>query len=132
MTTCQIRLQEGECERQIEVRANEILRIGRVPSREEPPHLVLEFEDVSLKHAEIHCSEFACTIVDIGSLFGTWVNEKRLNKGRHCPIHTGDVVKIGSHELTILQCPQKEMDGIHTQSVRRTHLPPIHKEGENP
>lgn len=121
MVSCIITLPSNISERPIEVRPGQILQIGRAPAKE-GDSFVIDSPDVSLKHAEIHCSQFAATIVDVGSVFGSWVNEKKLNKGRHCPIRSGDVIKLGEQKLIVVQCPEKDSDGINTQAACRQSL----------
>lgn len=120
MTSCKI-IVENDPRSKIELAPGEMIRIGRAVC-EDAKCFVLDFPDVSIKHAEIHCSDRACTLVDIGSAYGTWVNDKRLNKGRHCPIRQGDILRFGDHRLKVIECPEKDTDGIYTQSVCRANL----------
>lgn len=124
MSVCLIRFSEDDVERQVEIKAGDVLFIGRAPAKQ-GTSLVLPTEQVSLRHAEIHCSERACTIVDVGSVFGTWVNDKKLNKGRHCTLHPGDVLKLGTRILKVIVCPEKDTDGLQTQAACRSHLKAI-------
>lgn len=68
--------------------------IGRVPGN------TITFADteVSRRHAIIHPQDqLACWLVDLGSANGTFLNGRRITQAM--PLHHGDLIRIGSHEL---------------------------------
>jgi len=73
----------------------DIIKIGRLSSA----HLCLDDERVSRIHSVIEVSpEGALSIIDMGSVEGTYVNGKRVNKGA---IAFGDVVKVGNTTIRV-------------------------------
>src|SRR5260370_3205115 len=74
----------------------DIIKIGRLSSA----HLCLEDEKVSRIHSVIEVgANGALSIVDMGSVEGTFVNGKRVNKGA---ISAGDEIRVG-HTILRLQ-----------------------------
>src|SRR5215207_7249021 len=68
----------------------DIIKIGRLSSA----HLCLDDERVSRIHSVIEVSaEGAMSIIDMGSVEGTYVNGKRINKGT---LAFGDQIKVGN------------------------------------
>ncbi|MDR3230043.1 MAG: FHA domain-containing protein [Synergistaceae bacterium] len=58
---------------------------------------------VSRRHARVTRSGGQWQIEDVGSTNGTWVNGRRLEKGRPCPLTPGDTVKLSlSCELRVI------------------------------
>ncbi|HVG61119.1 MAG TPA: TonB family protein [Hyalangium sp.] len=73
----------------------DIIKIGRLSSA----HLRLEDEKVSRVHSVIEVSaEGALSIIDMGSVEGTYVNGKRVTKGR---ISFGDEIRLGETTLRL-------------------------------
>lgn len=71
----------------------DIIKIGRLSSA----HLRLEDEKVSRVHSVIEVSaDGALSIIDMGSVEGTYVNGKRVTKGR---ISFGDEIRLGETTL---------------------------------
>lgn len=57
---------------------------------------------VSRKHARIMCDGGRWTIEDLRSKNGTWVNGKRLEEGKPCPIGRGDILSLSrSCEMSV-------------------------------
>ncbi|MBN1427457.1 MAG: FHA domain-containing protein [Anaerolineae bacterium] len=54
---------------------------------------------VSNRHAEIHRAATGFTIVDLGSLNGTYVNNRRLNPAEPASLHHGAVIRIGDDDF---------------------------------
>jgi len=73
----------------------DIIKIGRLASA----HLCLDDEKVSRIHSVIEVSsQGALSIIDMGSVEGTYVNGKRVNKGA---IAGGDEIKVGSTMIKV-------------------------------
>jgi TonB family protein len=73
----------------------DIIKIGRLSSA----HLRLEDEKVSRVHSVIEvAADGALSIIDMGSVEGTWVNGKRINKGR---VAFGDEIRVGDTTLRL-------------------------------
>jgi hypothetical protein len=49
---------------------------------------------VSRRHAKVNFSDGTWRIEDLGSTNGTWVNGRRLEPGRPCPLRIGDSVAL--------------------------------------
>ena len=65
--------------------------------------LFSDVKTVSRRHARVTQSDGVWMIEDIGSTNGTWVNDRRLERGRPYPITSGDTVKLSlSCELRVL------------------------------
>lgn len=62
--------------------------------------LVLAHPLVSRRHAQITCTEDACTITDLGSTHGTMVNRARIEPDTPHPLNAGDVIEIGAFRFT--------------------------------
>jgi TonB family protein len=73
----------------------DIIKIGRLSSA----HLCLDDEKVSRIHSVIEvAANGALSIVDMGSVEGTFVNGKRVNKG---PVSAGDEIRVGNTILRV-------------------------------
>ncbi|WP_043428882.1 FHA domain-containing protein, partial [Cystobacter fuscus] len=73
----------------------DIIKIGRLASA----HLCLDDEKVSRIHAVIEvASDGGLSIIDMGSVEGTYVNGKRGNK---VPLSFGDEIKVGGTTLRL-------------------------------
>lgn len=72
----------------------DILKIGRLASA----HLVLDDEKVSRIHAVIDATEGRLSITDMGSMEGTFVNGKRVNKSS---LALGDEIKLGGTRIVV-------------------------------
>lgn len=71
------------------------IRIGRDPKRNDlvfPPNAA----GVSACHCEVMISGSRVYIRDLGSSYGTYVNQSRLQKGRSCEVRLGDRIYLGS------------------------------------
>jgi pSer/pThr/pTyr-binding forkhead associated (FHA) protein len=67
--------------------------LGRAPDAAIP----LADENVSRQHAVIESTEQRVVLIDLGSVNGTWVNNRRLNGP--CPLRDGDIVAVGAVTL---------------------------------
>jgi pSer/pThr/pTyr-binding forkhead associated (FHA) protein len=73
--------------------------IGRASSND----VVLDNDPmVSRRHAIIERSEDTCTVMDLGSMNGTYVNGNPLTKKEVRTLRGGDVVRIGNTEFQFL------------------------------
>src|SRR3954467_8416811 len=73
----------------------DIIKIGRLSSA----HLCLDDEKVSRIHSVIEVSpDGTLSIIDMGSVEGTFVNGKRVNKGA---LQFGDEVKVGNTTIKV-------------------------------
>lgn len=73
----------------------DIIKIGRLASA----HLCLDDEKVSRIHSVIEVgADGALSIIDMGSVEGTWVNGKRVNKGA---LAFGDEIKVGNTTIKV-------------------------------
>jgi hypothetical protein len=96
----------------------DIIKIGRLSSA----HLSLEDEKISRIHSVIEVSpDGALSIIDMGSVEGTFVNGKRVNKGA---LVSGDEITLGGTRLVIELGGQKsearpiaETPGVHAPPV---------------
>jgi TonB family protein len=75
--------------------ARDIIKIGRLSSA----HLRLDDEKISRVHSVIEvAADGALSIIDMGSAEGTYVNGKRVNKGR---LSFGDEIRLGETTLRL-------------------------------
>ena len=75
----------------------DIIKIGRLSSA----HLCLEDEKVSRIHSVIEVApDGSLSIIDMGSVEGTYVNGKRVNKGT---LAIGDEIKVGNTTIKVEQ-----------------------------
>ncbi|HYH99840.1 adventurous gliding motility protein GltG, partial [Hyalangium sp.] len=73
----------------------DIIKIGRLSSA----HLCLEDEKVSRIHSVIEVSaDGSLSIIDMGSVEGTYVNGKRVNKGK---VTFGDEIRVGGTTIRL-------------------------------
>src|SRR5688572_17632623 len=73
----------------------DIIKIGRLASA----HLCLEDEKVSRIHSVIEvAADGSLSIIDMGSVEGTYVNGKRVNKGT---LAFGDEIKVGNTTIKV-------------------------------
>lgn len=74
----------------------DIIKIGRLASA----HLCLDDDKVSRIHSVIDASDGKLSITDMGSMEGTYVNGKRVNKS---PLGFGDEVRVGNTRIVVEQ-----------------------------
>lgn len=81
------------------MRSQDELAVGRMPGCD----LVLEDASVSKRHAVLRWDEQAraCTVRDLGSRNGTWIDEQRLHSGP-AQLHDGDVLSFGDADYWFL------------------------------
>jgi pSer/pThr/pTyr-binding forkhead associated (FHA) protein len=69
--------------------------------RDQKSHIRIDDNLVSRSHALVQKIKNAYFIKDLESTNGTYVNNKRIPKGKYVKIHRKDVVRIGRTEITI-------------------------------
>jgi pSer/pThr/pTyr-binding forkhead associated (FHA) protein len=74
----------------------DIIKIGRLASA----HLCLDDDKVSRIHSVIDATDGKLSITDMGSMEGTYVNGKRVNKS---PLSWGDEIKVGNTRIVVEQ-----------------------------
>lgn len=81
------------------MRSQDELAVGRLPGCD----LVLEDASVSKRHAVLRWDENqqACTVRDLGSRNGTWIDEQRLHSGQ-ATLTDGDVLSFGDVDYWFL------------------------------
>jgi serine/threonine protein kinase len=72
-----------------------VYRAGAMIGREATNDVVLPYRQVSRRHARIQCSQASCTVMDMGSANGTFVNDAPLPPRKRHPLRLGDQLGIG-------------------------------------
>lgn len=57
---------------------------------------------VSRQHAVLNISEGGCTLEDLGSTNGTWINETQLKPNEPHSLHNGDLIRLGYLLMIVL------------------------------
>jgi pSer/pThr/pTyr-binding forkhead associated (FHA) protein len=78
--------------------ADHLTRLGRHPDSD----VFLDDITVSRRHCEIEHSNGGFVVRDVGSLNGTYLNQKRVEQA---PIHNGDELQVGKFRLLFLEGP---------------------------
>src|SRR6476619_5662466 len=116
---------------------HDIIKIGRLSSA----HLCLDDEKVSRIHSVIEVSpDGKLSIIDMGSVEGTYVNGKRVNKGA---LTFGDEIKVGNTTIKLeaqgteaaaanLKTAAVTAEEPSTQVSRAAAAPPSDDEAEPP
>ncbi len=88
---------------------------------------------VSRQHARLNFTGDACSIQDLNSTNGTWVNEARLVPGKSYPLRSGDQIRLGQFKLYVYfhsgSASEEEilfLVEMGSQSVQRQILTPYH------
>lgn len=87
-----------------------------IPVRPEPvmigrqagTDLQLEHQQVSRRHAELHCAPGECLLMDLGSANGTYLNGQKMTPRVPVPLTQGDSIRIGDFKLDFEQHPLEE------------------------
>lgn len=77
--------------------------------------LCLDEKSVSHKHANLTVTAMGCTIEDLGSTNGTFVNDRKLSAAQE--LHAGDVIRIGNNAFGFLTDAEDEQQ--HTRAMAR-------------
>jgi phage tail-like protein len=88
-----------------------------IPIRPEPvmigrqagTDLQLEHQQVSRRHAELHCAPTECLLMDLGSANGTYLNGQKMTARVPVPLQPGDSIRIGDFKLDFEQNPVDEV-----------------------
>ncbi len=72
------------------------LNIGREPTYSKIAEQLASWDNVSREHAVITVQDGCCTIRDLGSSNGTWVNEVKLGYDEPVPLAAGDRVRFAA------------------------------------
>lgn len=76
-----------------------LTRVGRHPDSE----ICLDDITVSRRHVDIQRQGETYTVRDVGSLNGTYVNQKRIDES---PLHQGDELQVGKFRLVFFEKAQ--------------------------
>ncbi|MFM7202101.1 MAG: FHA domain-containing protein [Myxococcota bacterium] len=101
-----------------ELSLEQTLTIGRDPRRSD---LVLFNPSVSQKHCQVVVDDEECTLIDLGSTNGTFVNGERLSSSRI--LRQGDLVTIGRFVFVFLWfrfAPAAQPEMLHYDGLRAT------------
>jgi len=82
-----------------------VYRSGATIGREADNDIVLPYRQVSRRHAQIHCSQSGCTVIDLGSTNGTFVNGRPLAPREQHPLRPGDELRVGPVMLSASRPP---------------------------
>jgi pSer/pThr/pTyr-binding forkhead associated (FHA) protein len=74
---------------------HDVTTTGRQPDSD----IILDDITVSRHHAEFRRQEETFSVVDLGSLNGTYVNQQRVDQA---PLRSGDEVQVGKFRLTFM------------------------------
>ena len=98
------------------LRVGEPLTVGRSPDR----GLILDDPKVSRRHATVHACAGELRLRDDGSLNGTWLNDRRID--REHALRPGDRIRIGSSEIIVQSDEQAgEHDPLISASADDRH-----------
>jgi hypothetical protein len=67
-------------------------------------------QGISRRHAVIQRTEHGYEILDLGSVNGTWLNDKRLAPHKYYPLASGSHLRLGSMRLLVLYHPLAETE----------------------
>src|SRR5512143_76308 len=87
----------------IPIRSEPVI-IGRQPGSD----LQLDHQQVSRRHAAIHCTPTECSLEDLGSANGTRLNGEKLTSQVPTPLKQGDSIQIGIFKLDFEQTSVEE------------------------
>ena len=90
-----------------------IYQSGATIGRDADNDIVLPYRQVSRRHAQIECTQSSCTVRDLGSTNGTFVNGRPLAPRERHPLRPGDGLRMGPVTLTASQPPDA---GRHARS----------------
>jgi pSer/pThr/pTyr-binding forkhead associated (FHA) protein len=114
---------EDEQDRTKEFETGDVVIIGR-KAPDDQPSILLEYPDVSSKHAKLRCLAQYWTITDLGSTNGTRLNGEPVRPGSLYRLESGDRINIADCELVVSSCPL--YDGPEPEQNLRERLYNIH------
>jgi serine/threonine-protein kinase len=94
-----------------------IHRGGATIGRDADNDVVLPYRQVSRRHAQIQCSRTSCTVMDMGSTNGTFVNGTPLAPRKRHPLGPGDQLGIGPVALKVTRPATTEKYGAATTGM---------------
>jgi serine/threonine protein kinase len=94
-----------------------VYRGGATIGRDAANDIVLPYRQISRHHAQIQCSPSGCTVADLGSTNGTFVNGTRLSSRRRYPLRPGDQLGIGPIVLETTRPASRGQTDVATTSV---------------
>ncbi|MEM7112080.1 MAG: protein kinase [Chloroflexota bacterium] len=92
--------------------------------------VVLPAEGVSRQHARLQATSMGWEVVDLGSINGTLVDDRRLLSDQPMPIGPGAVIQLGPYKL-LLKGPDgpSDEDELHPHTIiRRPTTPGLHSD----
>lgn len=100
----------------LQIQGTQESRIFDIPIGSEPIYigrqqgvdLLLEHQQVSRRHAALHCTSTECQITDLNSANGTRVNGQKLTPQVPVVLKPGDSIQIGAFNLDFEQVPVSE------------------------
>jgi hypothetical protein len=109
-------------ERPIVVKDSHRITLGRHAPGQPPPSVDLGDYDalelgVSRQHATITFIDGLCTVQDMGSTNGTWLNERRLPPHKFYPLHSGDQLRLGQLRMYVYFHTNHALDKQVTDEV---------------
>lgn len=98
----------------IPIRSEPVI-IGRQPGSD----LQLDHQQVSRRHATLHCMPTECSLEDLGSANGTRLNGQKLTPRVPVPLKQGDSIQIGGFQLDFEQVLVEEPVQPQVKTVPR-------------
>src|SRR5512140_1991998 len=100
----------------LNIQGSENSWVYTIPTRPEPviigrqagSDLQLDHQQVSRRHAAIHCAPTECSLEDLGSANGTRLNGQNLTPNVPVPLKPGDSIQIGIFKLDFEQVSVEE------------------------
>lgn len=96
-----------------------IMNVGRDPTW---AHYHVRSPFVGRRHLVIECDEKYTWITDLGSVNGTFVNEKPITPGSLVQLKDGDVLSLGTEKKYVFHMGETLVRMIGTQSERTTFI----------
>ena len=83
--------------------------------------IVIPVQQVSRRHAWIHCDQTGCRVTDTGSTNGTSINGVRIPARQPRPLQSGDVLGIGPASLLVTRASPSGQVDLDTLSMESGH-----------
>lgn len=109
------------------------LRLGSTTiGRDEGNDLVLDADGISRYHTRIICTPAACTVTDLESTNGTFLNQVRLAPNTPQPLRNGDTLRIGAYALRYVRAASTPAEAPAATPVAAEAAPPNMQPGVVP